>query len=47
VRVLVTSGFEDDRRVRGLLDAGARGFVHKPFDLHALARAVRAALGPP
>jgi PAS domain S-box-containing protein len=44
VRVLVTSGFEEDRRVRALLAAGAAGFVHKPYGLHELARAVRAAL---
>jgi CheY-like chemotaxis protein len=44
VRVLVTSGFEDDRRVREVLDAGAKGFLHKPYSLHELARAMRAAL---
>jgi PAS domain S-box-containing protein len=44
VRVLVTSGFEDDKRVREVLDAGAVGFVHKPYNLHELARAVSAAL---
>ena len=44
VRVLVTSGFEDDRRVREVLAAGAAGFIHKPYNLYELARAVQAAM---
>jgi two-component system, cell cycle sensor histidine kinase and response regulator CckA len=44
VRVLITSGFEDDKRVREVLDAGAAGFIHKPYNLYELARAVKAAM---
>ncbi len=37
VRVLIASGFTEDKKVDELLRAGAAGFVEKPFDLHLLA----------
>jgi len=44
VRVLITSGFEDDRRVREVLEAGAAGFIHKPYNIYELARAAHEAM---
>jgi PAS domain S-box-containing protein len=43
-RILLTSGFSPEGEVAALLDAGAVGFLPKPFRRRALAAAVRAAL---
>jgi CheY-like chemotaxis protein len=44
VRVLLSSGFRDDLRVKELLAAGVVAFLDKPYTLESLARAVDAAL---
>jgi len=44
-RVIVTSGFARDGEVQGMLDAGARVFLQKPFTREALIRAVEQAVG--
>jgi PAS domain S-box-containing protein len=44
LRVLLASGYSLDSEAQSLLDAGARGFVQKPFRLQDLLRAVAEAL---
>lgn len=39
-RVLIASGSGDTDNMRRLLNLGAIGFLHKPYDLHALLNAV-------
>jgi len=41
VRVLVASGYDDQSKVKPLLDAGVDGFIQKPFRLPDLSKAVR------
>jgi signal transduction histidine kinase/ActR/RegA family two-component response regulator len=43
-RVLLVSGFAPDDTAKSLLEAGALGFLEKPFTAAGLTRAVRAAL---
>lgn len=45
VRVLLTSGFSLDEKVRRALDRGAAGFIDKPFTPQALTRKIRDLLG--
>jgi CheY-like chemotaxis protein len=45
VRVLLVSGYSLAEEVAEAREEGVRGFVQKPFDLYALGRAVREALG--
>ncbi len=45
LRVVITSGYARDRAVQELLDAGAVGFVPKPYSFQRLTEAVRKALG--
>jgi CheY-like chemotaxis protein len=44
-RVLLLSGFSQEGEAQRLLDAGALGFIDKPFTVTALAEAVQTALG--
>ncbi|MBI5570415.1 MAG: PAS domain S-box protein [Desulfomonile tiedjei] len=44
VRVLVTSGYSADAPVKDCLEAGAKGFVRKPFRMKELLRQVRRVL---
>lgn len=44
-KVLVTSGFSLDEKVRRALDRGAAGFIDKPFTPHSLTARIRAILG--
>ena len=44
LKVIVYSGHELDASVQALLDAGARAFIYKPFDLKTLAAEVRRVL---
>lgn len=41
VKVLVSSGFGEAATVRKMVGNGAVGFLHKPYDLHALISAVK------
>lgn len=40
VRVIISSGYSEDKRVQEMLDLGAKGFVPKPFTLSSLSQAV-------
>lgn len=40
VKVLLTSGFSKDERVKRTLEAGADSFIHKPFTYQKLTRAI-------
>ena len=44
LKVIVYSGHELDASIQALLDAGARAFIYKPFDLRTLAAEVRRVL---
>ncbi|HNT34979.1 MAG TPA: response regulator, partial [bacterium] len=44
MKILICSGFELDSVSQRLIEAGAGGFVQKPFELHTLAREIRAIL---
>ena len=46
VNVLLMSGFSMNEDVQVLLDAGARGFVMKPYSPEGLSRALASALSP-
>jgi CheY-like chemotaxis protein len=43
-KVILTSGYVEDRRVRNLLSQGAKGFIQKPFSLNTLKDEVTHAL---
>ena len=45
VRVLITSGYSDSEKVEALIADGVLGFLHKPFSVEHLNRAVSRALG--
>jgi len=47
VRVLVISGYDEESKVKPLLEAGVDGFIQKPVDLCKLSRAVRNVLDEP
>ncbi len=47
MKVVLMSGFTEDETVRGMVAGGAARFLQKPFNLGALEREVRAALGAP
>lgn len=44
VRVLISSGFNQEGAVNELLESGARGFIQKPYSMPELCRAVAAAI---
>jgi PAS domain S-box-containing protein len=46
VRVLISSGFSAESTASEMLSEGALAYVQKPYDIDALARIVRQALGP-
>jgi CheY-like chemotaxis protein len=45
VPVLLCSGYAREEKAERLLAAGARGYLHKPFELGQLRKAVHRALG--
>lgn len=45
VRVLVSSGYMDERTAANILRRGVAGFLRKPYTLRELVEAVQAALG--
>ncbi|PKL37437.1 MAG: hypothetical protein CVV44_13880 [Spirochaetae bacterium HGW-Spirochaetae-1] len=45
VKVLLASGFANDRRVKKILDAGAGAFISKPFNIIDLSKKIREILG--
>lgn len=47
IPVIIVSAYLDEQRVESLRRIGARGFIAKPFQLNALAAAIREALGMP
>ncbi len=44
VKVLLSSGFRHDSRVDEILEAGATGFIQKPYPLYSLSSAIKNAL---
>ncbi len=40
IPVLISSGYSKDSKVDRLLEAGANGFIQKPFDLSTIAREI-------
>ena len=38
VKVLVATGFTNDQRVRKTMEAGASGFMKKPYSINILSR---------
>ena len=44
VRVLFSSGFGDDARLRAALDEGAAGILQKPYTMNKMIRAVNRAI---
>jgi CheY-like chemotaxis protein len=47
VRVLLSSGYVSEEEARSVLDAGAAGFLRKPYRMVDLARRVRSIFGRP
>ncbi len=45
VRVLLSSGFAEDDKVRAARDLGIRGFIHKPYTAGELSRAMKKIVG--
>lgn len=41
VKVLLSSGYKQDKRISSVLNMGARGFIQKPYDLKALSIAIK------
>jgi len=46
VRVVLCSGYRVDRQATIIMEAGAVGFLQKPFDREDLLREIRRVLGP-
>ena len=44
LRIILTSGFTEDYRIRQLIKQGCNGFLQKPFDLKILSQKIRDAL---
>jgi DNA-binding NarL/FixJ family response regulator len=44
VKAVVVSGFSYNSEIRTLLEAGAEGFIRKPFEIAQLSRTVAEAL---
>ena len=44
LRIILTSGFAEDYRIRELAKQGCKGFLQKPFDLKILSQKIRNAL---
>jgi CheY-like chemotaxis protein len=44
VKVLLTSGYTQDRKVRCLISQGAKGFIQKPFSIGSLKDKITTAL---
>jgi len=44
LRIILTSGFAEDYRIRQLAKQGCKGFLQKPFDLKILSQKIRDAL---
>ena len=44
LRIILTSGFAEDYRIRELLKQGCKGFLQKPFDLTILSQKIKGAL---
>jgi two-component system cell cycle sensor histidine kinase/response regulator CckA len=44
LRIILTSGFTEDYRIRQLVKQGCNGFLQKPFDLKILSQKIRDAL---
>ncbi len=41
VKVLLSSGFAEDERVKKAREQGVRGFIHKPYTAEDLAREIK------
>ena len=41
LRIILTSGFTEDYRIRELVKQGCKGFLQKPFDLKILSQKIR------
>ena len=44
LRIILTSGFTEDYRIREFVKQGCKGFLQKPFDLKILSQKIRDAL---
>jgi DNA-binding NarL/FixJ family response regulator len=44
LKVHLSSGFKQDKRVEAVLNLGVQGFVQKPYDLDTLARSIFAVI---
>jgi two-component system cell cycle sensor histidine kinase/response regulator CckA len=41
VRVMLSSGYSINNRVRNLIDRGCNGFIQKPYNIENLSRKIR------
>ena len=46
VKVILTSGIETDIRIQKMMDAGAKGFLKKPFSAYEITKIVKTVLNP-
>jgi CheY-like chemotaxis protein len=44
VKVLLASGFRQDRRVEEVMEMGVNGFIHKPYSMADLAKKIQEVL---